>query len=54
MTAPPALQKIDAETQIFTPPYVSKFLAQNSIGRLWLNSRPPVGNADDARFKLIG
>lgn len=36
----PALQAIDAETQIFTPPYVSKFLAQNSIGRLWVHSRP--------------
>lgn len=36
----PALQDIDAETQIFTPEYVAKFLVQNSIGRLWVNSRP--------------
>lgn len=39
MTAP-ALQAIDAETQIFTPEWVGKFLAQNSIGRLWVNSHP--------------
>lgn len=36
----PALQEIDAETQIFTPGYVAKFLAQNSIGRIWVHSRP--------------
>jgi SAM-dependent methyltransferase len=36
----PALQEIDAETQIFTPAYVAHFLAQNSIGRLWLHHRP--------------
>ena len=36
----PALQDIDAETQIFTPQYVAKYLAQNSIGRLWINSKP--------------
>ena len=40
MTARPALQDIDAETQIFTPAYVAKFLAENSIGRIWVNSRP--------------
>ena len=42
----PALQQIDAETQIFTPPYVAKCLAQNSIGRLWMNSRPHSRLAD--------
>lgn len=36
----PALQEIDAETQIFTPPWVAKYLAENSIGRIWMNSRP--------------
>ena len=36
----PALQEIDAETQIFTPRYVAKFLAENSIGRVWVNSHP--------------
>lgn len=40
MTISPALQDIDAETQIFTPRYVSKFLAQNSIGRIWAHSKP--------------
>ena len=40
MTTLPALQEIDAETQIFTPVWVAKYLAQNSIGRLWINSRP--------------
>lgn len=39
----PALQEIDAETQIFTPAYVAKYLAQNSIGRLWINSHPTSG-----------
>lgn len=34
----PELQAIDAETQIFTPKYVSRFLAQNSIERIWVNS----------------
>lgn len=42
----PALQDIDAETQIFTPPYVAKYLAQNSIGRLWMHSHPHSGLAD--------
>ena len=36
----PALQEIDAETQIFTPPYVAKFLAENSVGRIWTQSKP--------------
>lgn len=36
----PALQEIDAETQIFTPHYVAKFLAENSVGRIWIQSRP--------------
>lgn len=36
----PALQAIDAETQIFTPRYVAKYLVQNSIGRLWVHSHP--------------
>lgn len=36
----PELQNIDAETQIFTPAYVAKYLAQNSIGRIWLASKP--------------
>lgn len=40
MTTKPALQAIDAETQIFTPAYVAKFLVQNSIGRIWVHSRP--------------
>lgn len=43
----PALQEIDAETQIFTPAYVAKFLAQNSIGRLWINSHPTSGLMDE-------
>lgn len=42
----PALQEIDAETQIFTPAYVAKFLAQNSIGRLWMHSHPHSSLAD--------
>lgn len=46
MTTAPALQEIDAETQIFTPPYVAKYLAQNSIGRIWLHSRPHSGLRD--------
>lgn len=52
MTAP-ALQKIDAETQIFTPPYVSKFLAQNSIGRLWVNSQPKSRLADSLGHLVV-
>lgn len=39
-TRKPELQNIDAETQIFTPAYVAKYLAQNSIGRIWLASKP--------------
>lgn len=42
----PALQGIDCETQIFTPPYVAKYLAQNSIGRLWMHSHPHSRLAD--------
>lgn len=42
----PALQSIDAETQIFTPAYVAKFLVQNSVGRIWVNSRPDSSFAD--------
>lgn len=43
----PALQELDAETQIFTPPYVAKFLAENSIGRIWMHSRPHSRLIDD-------
>lgn len=50
----PALQDIDAETQIFTPPYVAKYLAQNSIGRIWMNSRPHSGLADRLGWWVAG
>ena len=43
----PALQELDAETQIFTPPYVAKYLAQNSIGRLWAHSKPTSSITDN-------
>lgn len=43
----PELQEIDAETQIFTPPYVAKFLVENSIGRLWMHSHPHSKLADN-------
>ena len=43
----PALQEIDAETQIFTPSYVAKYLAENAIGRLWVNSKPNGRLADN-------
>lgn len=42
----PELQEIDAETQIFTPSYVGKYLAQNSLGRLWMHSHPHSGLVD--------
>lgn len=42
----PALQEIEAETQIFTPAYVAKYLAQNSIGRIWMHSNPTSNLAD--------
>ncbi|WP_448222424.1 Eco57I restriction-modification methylase domain-containing protein [Gordonia iterans] len=46
----PALQNIDAETQIFTPLYISRYLTQNSIGRIWLNSRPDSRLRDDMGY----
>jgi type I restriction-modification system DNA methylase subunit len=43
----PELQEIDAETQIFTPKWVGTFLAENSIGRLWMNSHPESSLVDN-------
>lgn len=42
----PDLQNIDAETQIFTPRYIGKYLAENSIGRIWMASHPESPLAD--------
>lgn len=41
MAAKPALQELETETQIFTPHYIGRFLAENSIARIWFNSHEP-------------
>jgi type I restriction-modification system DNA methylase subunit len=48
----PQLQEIDAETQIFTPGYVVRFLVENSIGRLWMRSHPESKLADSDNLRM--
>ena len=33
-------EDIPAVTQLFTPHWIVRYLVENSLGRLWLNSRP--------------
>ncbi|MBM4589635.1 BREX-1 system adenine-specific DNA-methyltransferase PglX [Rhodococcus hoagii] len=35
--------ELPAVTQLFTPEYIVRYLVQNSLGRLWLRSRPTSG-----------
>ena len=38
-TAVPS-EDIPAVTQLFTPHWIVRYLVENSLGRLWLRSRP--------------
>jgi hypothetical protein len=59
-------EDIPAATQVFTPRWIVKFLAQNSLGRLWLSMHPdsalaadwdylvpPAENSPSAAFKSV-
>ena len=42
--------RLPAETQIFTPEWLAQFLAENTLGRLWLTAHPDSGLRDLWRF----
>ena len=49
--------KVDAtnvapKTQLFTPEYIVRYLVQNSLGRLWLRSRPTSGLREHMEYYI--
>ncbi len=42
--------RLPAETQIFTPEWMARFLAENTLGRLWLTAHPDTKLCDLWRF----
>ncbi|UNN05192.1 BREX-1 system adenine-specific DNA-methyltransferase PglX [Rhodococcus opacus] len=44
--------KLPAVTQLFTPEYIVRYLVQNSLGRLWLRSRPSSGLREHMEYYI--
>lgn len=45
---------VPAVTQLFTPHWIVKYLVENSLGRLWLQSHPDSGLADKMAYYVPG
>ncbi len=43
---------IPAATQLFTPPYIVKYLVENSLGRLWMLNRPNSALIDQMQYYI--
>ncbi|UCZ89108.1 BREX-1 system adenine-specific DNA-methyltransferase PglX [Gordonia sp. WA4-43] len=44
--------ELPAVTQLFTPEYIVRYLVQNSLGRLWLRSRPTSGLREHMEYYI--
>ncbi|MGQ4599528.1 BREX-1 system adenine-specific DNA-methyltransferase PglX [Nocardia sp. R6R-6] len=44
--------ELPAVTQLFTPEYIVRYLVQNSLGRLWLRSRPSSGLREHMEYYI--
>ena len=45
-------REIPAATQLFTPDWIVRYLAENSIGRLWMLNHPESGLADKMEYYI--
>jgi SAM-dependent methyltransferase len=47
-------EDIPAATQLFTPHWIVRYMAENSLGRLWRNNRPDTGLAEQMEYYIEG
>jgi type I restriction-modification system DNA methylase subunit len=47
-------ENIPAATQLFTPKWIVKYMVENSLGRLWLEGHPEMGQVDSGEWVVDG